>query len=113
MEDPGQLPRLIAGPAAEFELDLALDLALDELFVSRAEALARVWSPPGRAAVIGVGSKAAAELDLEACRAEGLPVLRRMSGGAAVLLAPEVACFSLVFPHALFPDAKKISGAYA
>ena len=112
MEDPGQLPRLIAGPTADLATDLALDLALDELLVSRAEALARVWSPPGRAAVIGVGSKAAAELDLEACRADGLRVLRRMTGGSAVLVTPEVACFSLVFPHALFPDAKRISGAY-
>ncbi len=108
MEDPGQLPRFIADPAA----DLPLDLALDELLVSRAEALARAWSPSGRAAVIGVGSKAAAELDLAACRADGLRVLRRMTGGSAVLVTPEVACFSLVFPHALFPAAKKISGAY-
>ncbi len=108
MGEAGVPARLVSGPA----LDLALDLALDEVLVSRAELTARAWSPPSRAAVIGVASRSGSELHLDACRAEGLRVLRRMSGGAAVLISPEVACFSLVLPHALFPEAKGISGAY-
>ena len=50
---------------------------------------------------------------LDACRADGLPILRRSTGGAAVLVTPEVACFSVVYPHERYPVAARISGAYA
>jgi lipoate-protein ligase A len=92
---------------------MALDIALDETLARRAGAVVRVWSPLERAGVLGVASRAADELLLDRCRADRLPVLRRSTGGAAVLLTPEVACFSSVMPHALHPEAKRISGAYA
>ncbi len=124
--------RLLSGPAVEFlrnieppseshnahcgggddALGIALDIALDEALTRHAQAMVRVWCPPARAAVLGVASEAAAELLLEQCRADRLPVFRRSTGGAAVLLTREVACFSSVMPHASHPEAKSISGAY-
>jgi lipoate-protein ligase A len=118
-------PRLLEGAAAELGRSsiatnglnraqaFALDIALDEVLVRRDSAVVRVWRPPERAAVLGVASRAADELLLERCRTDNLPVLRRSTGGGAVLVTPEVACFSCIMPHARHPEAKQISGAYA
>jgi len=47
---------------------------------------ARAYRHPGTAVVLGRGSKAGRELDLEACLADRVPLLRRRGGGCAVLL---------------------------
>jgi len=91
----------------------ALDIALDEVLARRDRAVVRVWRPEERAVVLGVASRAADELFLDLCRSDRLAVLRRSTGGGAVLVTPEVACFSCVMPHASHPKAKQISGAYA
>ncbi len=66
--------------------------------------------------MIGVASKAAEEVRLGPARAAGVPVRRRFSGGAAVLLSPEVVCFGMVFPYADYDKAgtpvDTIRGAY-
>jgi lipoate-protein ligase A len=100
-------------PAVRLEpYDSALDIALDEVLLDVARPAARVWTPRGRAVVIGIASKAGYEVRLERARAEGVPVRRRFSGGAAVLLSPEVVCFGLVFPYAAYEKAGSIGGAY-
>ncbi len=48
----------------------------------------RVGRPRAVAVVLGRSSRAALEVDLAACAAAGVPVLRRRGGGAAVLLDP-------------------------
>ncbi len=85
--------------------DPAPDIALDEVLLDLARPAVRVWTPRGRAVVIGVASRAADEVRLEECRAAGIPVRRRFSGGAAVLLSPEVVCFSVVLPYADYSKA--------
>ena len=92
--------------------DPALDIAFDEVLLDLARPAARVWTPNGRAVVIGIASKAGDEVELERARQEGIPVRRRFSGGAAVLLSPEVVCFGVVFPYAEYEDAGTIGGAY-
>jgi lipoate-protein ligase A len=62
--------------------------------------------------VLGISSRAAEELHVPACEADGVPVLRRLSGGAAVLLGPGAVCFGAFLPHEAFPDAATIGGAY-
>ena len=84
--------------------DPALDIAFDEVLLDLARPAARVWTPNGRAVVIGIASKAGDEVELERARQEGIPVRRRFSGGAAVLLSPEVVCFGVVFPYAEYED---------
>jgi len=46
--------------------------------------------------VIGRGNRPGREVNLEYCRREGIPVLRRDSGGGAVLLDPGCLCYSLI-----------------
>jgi lipoate-protein ligase A len=80
------------------------DLALDEALLLAAEAgqageVLRLWERPGPAVVLGSGCKLAEDVDVAACRAGGVPVLRRSSGGGTVLLGRGCLCFSLVLAY--------------
>jgi lipoate-protein ligase A len=48
-----------------------------------------VLRPSGTCVVLGRGSKPEVELRVDACRADGVPVLRRRGGGCAVVLDPQ------------------------
>ncbi len=71
----------------------AENLALDEALLDEAEAgqmgeLLRLWSPDHYAVILGRHSQRDVEVNLDFCEAEGIPVLRRMSGGATILYGP-------------------------
>ncbi|NOY58481.1 MAG: hypothetical protein GXO75_06060 [Calditrichaeota bacterium] len=59
--------------------------------------LYELWEPQGIAVVIGYSQRAAVEANLQACRADGVPVIRRRGGGGAVVLLPGVLCFTTAF----------------
>ncbi|HEX6961285.1 MAG TPA: lipoate--protein ligase family protein [Lacipirellula sp.] len=87
------LPLTLETPAE----NLALDEALLEAAVTGelpGEVL-RVWEPAEYFVVLG-RSSAAAEVRLDACTADGLPVLRRPSGGATVAAGPGCLMYALV-----------------
>lgn len=86
---------LVTGPSMKL-LDLTLrtaeeNVALDEALLDAAEAgevedeVLRLWEPAEGMVVIGRSSRAGVEVNLEACQAEGVSVLRRASGGAAIV----------------------------
>jgi lipoate-protein ligase A len=82
----------------------AENLALDEALLVAAEEggggeVLRLWESPALAVVVGSGGSVAIDVDLEACAADGVPVLRRASGGGTVLLGPRCLCFSLVLGY--------------
>jgi lipoate-protein ligase A len=87
-------------------LDLTLpsaaeNLALDEALLLEAEAgqggeVLRLWEWPHPAVVLGSGCVLRDEVDEEACAADGVPVLRRSSGGGTVLLGSGCLLYSLV-----------------
>lgn len=52
-----------------------------------------LWLPEGETVALGIGQSAARELDIEAVRRDGVRVVRRQSGGGAVLLYPGVLCW--------------------
>ncbi|MDH3285080.1 MAG: hypothetical protein OEQ13_10095 [Acidobacteriota bacterium] len=58
----------------------------------------RVRREGGVSVVLGRGSKATEELDVAACLADGVPILRRRGGGCAVLLDPGNLIVSVVRP---------------
>ncbi len=70
----------------------ALNLACDEALLLEAEAdgaeTLRFWEPRSPFVVLGHASPIEDEISVGACRSAGVPVLRRPSGGAAVLQAP-------------------------
>jgi lipoate-protein ligase A len=87
-------------------LDLSLptpeeNLACDEALLDAAEEesggeVLRFWMPTMPFVVLGVSNAAATEVDLDACRQRGVPVLRRRSGGGCVLQGPGCFNFALV-----------------
>ena len=102
-------------------LDLTLptpaeNLACDEALLDRAEtaggpAVLRFWESPRPFVVLGYANKVAEEVNVEACRAAGVPILRRCSGGGTVLQGPGCLNYSLVLrasdagPHQTITEA--------
>lgn len=100
-------------------LDLTLpspteNVALDEALLEEADSSAtpgevlRIWESPSPAVVIGRSSRAADEVNLEFCREQNIPILRRCSGGAAVVLGPGCLMYSVVLSYALRPQLQPI-----
>ncbi len=105
-------------------LDLTLpspaeNLALDEALLDEAEAAdapletLRFWEAAKPAVVLGRSSRVAVEVRGETCREEGVPVLRRVSGGAAIVAGPGCLMYSLVLSLRLRPHLRNIDRAHA
>jgi lipoate-protein ligase A len=93
------------------------NLALDEVLLLEAEAghggeMLRIWEWPSYAVVLGSGGKLAEDVDEDACRAEGVPILRRSSGGGTVLLGPGCLLFSLILSYESSPAFQEIASSY-
>ena len=71
----------------------------------RVEALWSIWSAAEPVVVLGRSNRAAEWIDEEACRRDGIPLVRRCSGGGAVVLGPGclnyAVCLSVVSRPAL------------
>jgi lipoate-protein ligase A len=77
------------------------NLACDEALLDWCEEgfgddLLRFWQPRQPFVVLGYSNKARTEANLDSCRALGLPVLRRCSGGGTVLQGPGCFNYSLI-----------------
>ena len=87
-------------------LDLTLptpadNLAFDEALLDAAEAGAsgevlRFWESPQIFVVVGYANKVATEVNVAACQARNIPILRRCSGGGTVLQGPGCLNYALV-----------------
>jgi lipoate-protein ligase A len=118
----GWQQRFARGEAALRRLERTLaaaadNLALDEALLLRAEAgeggeVLRLWEWPGPAVVLGAGCRLADDVDEAACRADGVPVLRRASGGGTVLWGRGCLLFSLVLRFDRAPELATIDGSY-
>jgi lipoate-protein ligase A len=104
-------------------LDLTLptpaeNLALDEALLDEAEAagtgheVLRLWEPEQTLVVVGRGSQVAQEVDLAACRGDGVAVQRRGSGGAAIVSGRGCLMYAVVLSHALHPELRSIDAAH-
>ncbi len=97
---------------------LAENLALDELLLVSAEEgksgeILRFWEWPNYAVVLGAGCKLTDDVDERRCQADGVPILRRSSGGGTVLLGPGCLCYSLVLELDSQPALQSIRSSYA
>lgn len=96
----------------------AENLALDEALLDEAEAtndpagIFRLWESPQLIAVIGRSSKCEEEVDLAVCEALGIPVLRRVSGGAAIVAGPGCLMYSVVLSYERWPQLRLIDEAH-
>ena len=82
-------------------LDLTLptpqeNLACDEVLLDAGEEVLRVWQTPQHFLVLGYSNKARTEANLDQARQDAVPVLRRCTGGGAVLQGPGTLNYSLI-----------------
>ncbi len=96
----------------------AENLALDEALLDAAEAdeidagVLRLWESPTYCVVLGRSSAAEVEVDLDACRKERVPVLRRSSGGGTILAGPGCLMYALVLSFRDYPQLQAIDQAH-
>jgi len=104
-------------------LNLTLDtpaenLALDEALLDAAEAeefaggVLRLWESPEYCVVLGRSSKADIEVNLAACRASGVPVLRRSSGGGTIVAGPGCLMYAVVLDFETHPHLRAVDLAH-
>jgi lipoate-protein ligase A len=72
----------------------------------------RVWESPQLAVVIGRSSKRSEEADLAYCDAHQIPVLRRSSGGAAIVMGPGCLMYAVVLSLEARPELRMIDLAH-
>lgn len=94
------------------------NLALDEALLDEAEAsgapreFLRLWEPAAPLVVIGRSSRVEAEVRLAECRRQGVPVLRRSSGGAAIVTGPGCLMYAVVLSLDARPALRAIDLAH-
>ena len=99
-------------------LDLSYDeparnLALDEALLNEAEAgrsaeTLRFWETPVSFVVLGLTQRLSDEVREDACLRDGVPILRRASGGGCVLQAKGCLNFAFVLEQHGHPDLRTI-----
>jgi len=94
------------------------NLACDEALLDLAEEgqsgeVLRVWEPRQYFVVVGYSNKAAVEVNLPYCQLHTIPVLRRCTGGGAVLQGPGCLNYSLVLRLARAAPPESIAAANA
>ncbi len=95
------------------EKNLALDEALlIEADAGRGASVVRFWEPREYAVVLGASCRLADDVFLEACRADGITVLRRSSGGGTVVVGPGVLCVTVILPEDRAPGLARVDLAH-
>ena len=84
--------------------DPARNLACDQALLEWCEeqdvdGVLRVWEPQNYFVVLGHSNKLATEVNVTACAGRGMPILRRFSGGGAVLQGPGCLNYALVIKN--------------
>ena len=86
-------------PAENLALDEALLDAAEETGGSSDAEVLRLWEPRQIFVVAGSSSRLAEEVNLDACRARGIPLLRRASGGATIVAGPGCLMYAVVLAY--------------
>jgi lipoate-protein ligase A len=84
--------------------DAASNLACDEALLelcenSEADGFLRFWESDRHFVVVGYSNKILTEVNVTACHAKGIPILRRFSGGGTVLQGRGCLNYSLALKH--------------
>jgi len=105
-----------------FEHSLATpaeNVAFDEAILEWAEAnsregeFLRLWESAEPMVVVGRSSHVEKEVDVAFCRRERIPILRRSSGGAAIVTGPGCLMYAVVLSHAVQSELKDITRAHS
>jgi lipoate-protein ligase A len=84
------------------------NLQLDDDLLSRGEPVLRIWESSTECVVLGRSGNPERDVHLDECSKTGVPVLRRSSGGGAVVLGPGCLNYSLIIPFARQPECRDV-----
>jgi lipoate-protein ligase A len=92
------------------------NLALDEALLIEAEEreagpALRVWEAPEPAVVLGASSRLLEDVDADLCRADGVAIARRSSGGGTVMIGPGALNVTVVLPADAPPGLDAVDSA--
>ena len=73
-------------------------LRFDEELLGEGKAVLRFWETTQECVVLGQSGQCERDVYLTACQAASVPVLRRCSGGGAILLGPGCLNYAIVLP---------------
>ncbi len=96
----------------------AENLALDEALLDGCAAgeiacgVFRLWEPDHYFVVLGRSSRPELEVNLDACRQQSIPVLRRTSGGGTILAGPGCLMYAVVLGFHKYPELRAIDRAH-
>ncbi len=94
----------------------AENLALDEALLLEQDGVAgewlRFWESPVHFVTLGVSGKMRNDVDVDACTRDGVPILRRASGGGTVLQGPGSLNYALVLSLDLRPELRDVTRGY-
>jgi lipoate-protein ligase A len=94
--------------------NLALEeVLLEDLHQRGGTPILRFWESPQYFVVLGLGCSLADDVYQENCAADGVPILRRASGGGTVLQGPGCLSYALLLPNDLDPQLAGIHGTNA
>lgn len=98
LEDVFRRLEVVAAPQQSVMQNLALDEALLRVAVAESRSFLRLWWGDRPTVVLGRSEEPDRALDLKACRRLGVQVVRRPTGGGAVLQDEGVLNYSLAAP---------------
>lgn len=101
---------ILLGSADEVLRGIESDFALLDAVEDGGAASVHVWTSASAAVVLGVSLDVEREADLEACRERGVAVVRRSSGGGAVVVGPGTLQVAFALPHVISPLLATIEG---
>ena len=95
----------LPSPAQNLALDEAL---LEDLEETELGPVLRLWESDCYFVVLGRSSSLTADVHVDACRQDRVPILRRASGGGTVLQGPGCLSYACVLPLRLHTDLRDI-----
>ena len=101
---------ILLGSADDVVRGIESDFALLDAVESGGPASVQVWTISSTAVVLGVSLDAEREAHLEVCRRRGIAVVRRASGGGAVVIGPGTVQVAFALPHSMSPLLATIEG---
>jgi lipoate-protein ligase A len=96
----------------------AENVALDEALLDAAEEGAggdeffRIWESPDTVVVAGRSTRISKEVNEAECNRRRIPILRRSSGGAAIVAGPGCLMYAMVISHKQRPELLDITRAH-